>query len=85
MEIVHIFEQRNVSFEKSLMASIEFHRNELSDWILIHYKCPESSLFYACIFFNYMAFIFEFMNEIDNTNALAQLAKNGHLDVVKYL
>ena len=41
LEIIHILEQRNVSFNNCLKISLKFHRNELSDWILMHYKCFE--------------------------------------------
>ena len=65
MEIIHILEQRNISFETCLEVSIKFHRNELSDWILIHNKCSESSLSESCSFFNYRAVVFGFMNGIN--------------------
>ena len=61
MEIVHILEQKNLSFENCLEVSIKFHRNELSDWILIHYKCPKSSLSNSYSYFNYRAVIFGLM------------------------
>ena len=85
MEIIHILEQRNISFEKCLEVSIKFHRNELSDWILIHYKCLESSLSESCSYFNYRAVVFGFMNEINISGALSLASLRGHLEVVKYL
>ena len=64
MEIIHILEQRNISFETCLEVSIKFHRNELSDGILIHNKCLES-LSESCSYFNYRAVVFGFMNGIN--------------------
>ena len=83
LEIVHILEQMDVSFETCLEVSNKFHRNELSDWILIHYKCLESSLSSSCLYFNYRAVIFSYYNGF--RNSFCQAAANGHLEVIKYL
>ena len=86
MEIVHILEQRNISFEDCLEVSITFHRNELSDWILIHYGCQKSSLNDSYSHFNYRAVIFGLMNGISiNNNLLCLESASGQLEIVKYL
>ena len=86
MEIIHILEQRNISFKDCLKVSITFHRNELSDWILIHNGYQESSLDVLYSHFNYRAVIFGIMNGISvNSNLLSLESANGNLEIVKYL
>ena len=84
IEIIHILEQRNVSFECCLDASIKYHRLEISDWILLHYKCDENQLLKSCTYFNYKALIFGLNNGI-KCNSLAKAAEQGNLDIIKYL
>ena len=37
-EIIHIVEQKKVSFDETLPISIEFHRNDISNWLLLNYN-----------------------------------------------
>ena len=85
MEIVRILEQRNITFEKCLHVSIKFHRNELSDWILIKYKCTESSFYDSYAFFNYRALMFGFINGFFLDDAFSEFCSKGRIEIIKYL
>ena len=49
-EIIHILEQKKVSFDETLPISIEFHRNDISNWLLLNYntsyQLKDSILYY---------------------------------------
>ena len=85
MEIVHILEQRNYSFENCLEVSIKYHRNELCDWILIHNKCSEAELLNSCSYYNDRAVAFAVINEIGKCDFISQAVSNGNLEIIKYL
>ena len=85
MEIIHILEQMNFSFEKCLKVSIKFHRNELSDWILIHFRCFKTSLLNSSSYYNYRATVFGLLNGVGVNNALSQSISCGHPEILKYL
>ena len=85
MEIISMLEHKGVSFAGCMTTSIEFHRYEISDWILIHYQCSKMSLFYATMHYNYRAFFFAILNGIVFDSYLSFASQNGHLDTLKYL
>ena len=40
-EILHILEQKNISFDNCFEVSVKYHRYEVSDWLLTYYKCEK--------------------------------------------
>ena len=85
MEIISILEQKGLSFAKYLPVSIEFHRYDISDRILIHGGCEGSSLCKSLENYNYRAFFFATLNGIVRNDDMSFAAKNGYLDIIKYI
>ena len=57
-EIIHILEQNNISFDSCFEVSVQYHRYEVSDWLLTHYKCEEFDITKTFDYHNLKAFIF---------------------------
>ena len=85
MEIIKLLEQKGSSFVNCLTISIKFHRHEVSDWILLHYECKESSFYNSIIDCNYRAFFFATLNGIVLDNYMIDSTSGGDIDIVKYL
>ena len=64
IEIVHICEQNGIDFSSQLKKAIEFHHNDIVDWILTQYGEIDHSLSYSycCKVFNFPAALFFFEN-----------------------
>ena len=83
MEIIHLLEQKGLSFAKFLFTCMNFHRYEVGDWILLHYECKQA--FRALYGYNFRAFFFQVLNKIDLRISFADAVGFGYLDIVKYL
>ena len=49
LEIIAYYQQKGHSFEKCLETSVNYHRNELTNWLNENYKCvplPECIRYY---------------------------------------
>ena len=84
-EIIHILEQRKVSFANCLEVSIRYHRNDISDWIILHNKCNENSFISSCSCYNYRALIYSLMNGFRINDALLTATEQCNIKIVKYL
>ena len=87
-EIIRILEQNGVSFDGCFEVSVKYHRFELCDWLLTHYKCEEFDISYY--YYNFKAFFFlkENRTDVDQRTInrwLCDASLNGHFEVVKYL
>ncbi len=89
-EIIHILEQNNISFDSCFEVSVQYHRYEVSDWLLTHYKCEEFDITKTFDYHNLKAFFFlkENKTDVDQETIndwFRSASQNGHLEVVKYL
>ena len=84
IEIIHMLEQKGLSFDKCLEVSIKFHRHDVSDWLVLHYKCKDSSLYNSFKCYNHRAFFFKILNE-SGKDFLHYVAVKGYIDILKYL
>ena len=84
IEIVHILEQKNVSFGNCFQIAIKYHRNELADWILMHYNCNYES-FDSIGCFNYKAVIYSIVNEVECEKLAMSAVYQGNFEIIKYL
>ena len=76
-EIIHIMESKNVSFDNCFETAVQYHRYDISDFLLLHYKCQQISSYYALKYVNYESFLysiiyFEKMKDIDFFNEAIQ-------------
>ena len=87
-EIIHILEQNNVSFNNCLGASIMYHRDELSDWLLMNYKCEKVKLSQAFNWYNIKFFFFcinqNDYNQASINEAFTEAIAYGSIELVKY-
>ena len=65
MEIIHLLEQKGISFSNCLEVAIMFHRNEICDWILLHEEWQVSAFDESLKFYNYSAFLFKTFNDVE--------------------
>ena len=70
LEIIHILEQRGISFDNCLNTSITFHRNEISNWLMDNYKCQDISFKTAIRSYNFPAFFFLYLNRKYNVERI---------------
>ena len=74
IEIIHILEQKECQFKyPCFYTSIQYHRNDIADWLLLHYNCEEVSLIDCLNIFNEEAFVF-FLENCKDVNAQDYLA-----------
>jgi ankyrin repeat protein len=88
IEIIHILEQSGVSFDNCFETAVKFHREDVCDWLLTHYKCEEICASSAIEYHNINVFMFLILNGIGSNDiggCLIEASSNGHLEVVKYL
>jgi hypothetical protein len=52
-EIIHILEQKDVSFNNCFEVAVKYHRDDLCNWLLLHYKCQIVHLTKSLRWFNY--------------------------------
>ena len=64
-EICHIIEQKGITFDSCFMTCVKLHRYQLSDWLLMNYKCQQIPLTYCLECKNYTAFLFFLLNGAD--------------------
>ena len=93
IEIVHLCEQKGMTFEGCLNVSVNYHRFDLFEWLDSHFHTEYIELS-NCIFYqNEPIFYFNVSrgaNVEENYNsygktALIAASEEGHLEVVKYL
>ena len=65
MTIIHLIENRHISFDDMLMEAIFFHRNDVIDYLLSKYKCEPINLSSCIKCFHYDFFLFLLLT---NTN-----------------
>ena len=92
-EIIDILKESGYTFEKYLETSIEYHRYEITHWLLENYKC-DPVLLPSCIkYYNFDAFLYflEHGHSLDETlrsspNTCSNHASSiGDLQLVQYL
>ena len=67
-QIIHIGEEKGLSFDNLFEVSIQFHHKEISEWLLSNYKCEIVSLEKCIDYNNYRALLFTLLNnEIEIT------------------
>ena len=69
-EIIHILENKGLSFAKAINTSIAFHRYAITDWILLHYdqeSSTNSSIPISIFFRNDCSLVYFLCNEDINT------------------
>ena len=64
LEIVHLCEQHGMKFTRCIYTSVEYHRNDIFQWIRTHFDCG-AHLLHTCI-------------EYDNYSLLYDLVENGY-------
>ena len=65
LEIIHDIEQSGISFDNCFEYSIRFHHQMIKEWLLSNYKCEVFSLMKCFEYYDYEAFLFLLLNEVD--------------------
>ena len=65
MDILHIVEQHNISFDYMFRISIMFRRLEISDWLLNNFSCEIFPIHLCFNYCDYRAFLFLLFNDFD--------------------
>ena len=94
-QIIHYMEQKNISFNDTLKACIGYHRNEIFDYLLLHYKHTQvelTDLIQESIYcYNDAAFLFFFLNlssdQIDKMTYWSNIfaAGSGNIPLLQHL
>ena len=98
-EIVHLCEQKGLTFKNCLITAAQYHRFELYEWISLHYECPiPTSQFLRCyneplfyLYDHYKGAILTVQGKNEKAKVyyyvypFINAAENGHLEVVKYI
>ena len=92
MEIIRICDQKSFKFKNCLKASVQFHRRDIAEWILLNFDFEEVSLWDCINYHNYEAFLFFCINiknhhetSFNGRTPLSLACERGHLCIVKYL
>ena len=70
LEIIHLLEQNGLNFDSCFKASINYHRRDLSEWLLSNYKCEFFNLADCISFCDYTALLFLLLNGANPNNEL---------------
>ena len=66
LEIIHILEQKGKDFSNSLINAINYHRQDIADWILLNYRA-HFNYYYECIVsFNEEIFLYFLTQNAEN-------------------
>ena len=89
-EIIHILEQKGASFDGCFEVAVKYHRDDLCDWLLTHYKCEDFDITKTFDYHNMKAFLFLKENKtgVDQRTInmwFCSASEEGHIEVVKYL
>ena len=91
IEIIHLLQQEGQNFKNCLHSSIQYHRYELIDWLMLNFDCETVPLFFMVYYFNYDSFFFFLkhrdIDEVDEhgQTVLHTACWNCHYNVVKFL
>ena len=64
-EIIHILEQKNLSFEDCFRLSVEYHRYEITDWLLQSYSLDSKQFSFCAYTQNIPALLLYTLNAIE--------------------
>lgn len=90
-EIIYLMEQSGYKFNNCLMYAIEYHKNDVAQWLTENYVCESISLHSVIPFCNTVAFSYFFFtitdaNKVENGNSpLIVAVKEGILPYVEFL
>ena len=65
-EIIHILEQKNISFDNCFKTSVIYNHIDVSDWLLLHYSCEVIDIEKCITYLNYDVFFFLFVIQYEN-------------------
>ena len=65
LELIHSIEQKGILFDNCFEISIQYHHHNISDWLLSNYKCETFSLTKCIDYYDYQAYLFFLLNQVD--------------------
>ena len=85
LEIIHILEQKSIKFGNCMEVAMRYHRNDIGNWITLHYNFDDNCLKDSCIYYNYTTLLYALSNHIDINDALTNAIKQDNPELVKNL
>ncbi|EAY17172.1 hypothetical protein TVAG_303920 [Trichomonas vaginalis G3] len=85
LELIENLEANKIKFDNCLEYSIATHHNDISDYLLMKYKCEEIDANLCLQYFNIKAFYFCLQNGLTKTPFYENAVDYGYFGLLRYL
>ena len=89
-EIIHILSQRNITFDSMFSIALQYQRNDIADWLLLHYQCEGVTIYDCLEWWNEKGFLYLLLNDFNDLSytlatSLLNACSHGNISLVDCL
>ena len=89
-EIVELIVSKDLSYQECLEIAIQYHRNELAQWIITNYETEQNYLSITILSYNTLAFLYYYNKDKkevrdDGITPLIHAAMNGNVPITRFI